>query len=67
MIAFVVGRTGRIKVKRDNSGTAKTVTNSWTRLERNILLKYKKIHLLQQSHERQMLSQKILYAMKNGS
>jgi len=65
---FLICRTGKIRLKSDDekTGKAPSKTKRWTKLERNVLLKFKRIHLLQQSHERKILSQNILDAMKDG-
>ena len=57
--------SGRVKIQSaDVNGIQGK--QKWTTVERHILLKYKRIHLMQQSHERQMLALNIMKALEYG-
>jgi hypothetical protein len=70
LINFASTRTGKVsaRFKKAGHGEKKMIKHEkhWTRIERDVLLKFKKIHLQQQAHERNMLAQNILKALEDG-
>ena len=69
-MGILIDRTGKISERlRKEDRVSKLIKHvkHWTRIERDILLKFKKIHLRQQAHERSILDQNILKALEYGN